>query len=125
MRTSRTRFSVWPYPLPTISSRSSDGDPVNEALANVLATLLVDALRRRVAGLPPSEIKKLVVCADARTLVGISPQLLLRGSVLSCPALGMAVTLAVASAEVPPIDPIAFGVGVPLALSREGCSYSC
>ena len=46
MRTSRTRFSVWPYPLPPISSRSSDGDPVNEALPKVLATLLADALRR-------------------------------------------------------------------------------
>ena len=46
MRTSRTRFSVWPYPLPPISSRSSDGDPVNEALPKVLATLLVGALRR-------------------------------------------------------------------------------
>ena len=68
-------------------------------------------------GLPPSEINQLFVCADAR--VGVSPQLLLRGSVLSCPALGIAVTLAVASAEVPPIDPIAFGVGVPLARSRE------
>ena len=73
------------------------------------------------AVLPPSEINQLFVCADARTLVGVSPQLLLRGSVLSCPALGIAVTLAVASAEVPgpPIDPIAFGVGVPLALSPE------
>lgn len=69
--------------------------------------------------LPPSEISQLVVCADARTLVGVSPQLLLRGSVLSCPALGIAVTLAVSSAEVPPIDPIAFGVGVPLVLSPE------
>ena len=46
MRTSLTRFSVWPYPLPPISSSSSDDDPVNEAFPNVLATLLVDALRR-------------------------------------------------------------------------------
>ena len=76
-------------------------------------------------GLPPSEIYQLFVCADARTLVDAVPRLLLRDSVLSSPALGIAVTLAVASAEVPPIDPIAFGVGVPLALSREGCSYSC
>ena len=70
-------------------------------------------------GLPPSEFYQLFVCADARTLVGVSPQLLLRGSMLSCPALGIAVSLAVASAEVPTSDPIAFGVGVPLALSRE------
>ena len=47
MRTSRTRFSVWPYPLPPVSSRSSDGDPVNEALPKALATLLVDALQVR------------------------------------------------------------------------------
>jgi hypothetical protein len=66
-----------------------------------------------------------VVCADARTLVSVVPQLLLRGSVLSCPAiriavaLATAVALAVASAEVPPIDPMLFGVGVPLALLRE------
>ena len=46
MRTSLTRFSVWPYHLPPISSRSSDGDPVNEALPKVPATLLADALRR-------------------------------------------------------------------------------
>ena len=46
MRTSLTRFSVWPYPLPPISSSSSDDDPVNEAFPNVLATLLVHALRR-------------------------------------------------------------------------------
>ncbi len=70
-------------------------------------------------GTPSLEIYQAVVCADARTLVNVVPLLLLCGSVLSCPALGIAVTLAVASAEVPPIDPIAFGVGVPLALSRE------
>ena len=69
-------------------------------------------------GTPSSEIYQVVACADARTLVNVVPQLLLCGSVLSCPALGIAVTLAVASAE-PTIDPIAFGVGVPLALSRE------
>ena len=70
-------------------------------------------------GLPPSESYQLFVCTDARALVNVVPQLLLCGSVLSCPALGIAVTLAVASAEEPTIDPIAFGVGVPLALSRE------
>ena len=70
-------------------------------------------------GTPSSEIYQVVACADARTLDNVVPQLLLCGSVLSCPALGIAVTLAVASADVSTIDPIAFGVGVPLALSRE------
>ncbi len=73
-------------------------------------------------------IYEVVVCADARILVNVVPQLLLCGSVLSCPALGITVTLAVASVEVPTSDPIAdkrpqqgdcFRVGVPLALSRE------
>ena len=85
----------------------------------LLATLLVDALVGAWNSVLMTEIYQAVVCADARTLVNVVPQLLLCGSVLSCPALGIAVTLAVASAEVPPIDPIAFGVGVPLALSRE------
>ncbi len=47
-------------------------------------------------GTPSLEIYQAVVCADARTLVNVVPQLLLCGSVLSCPALGIAVTLAVA-----------------------------
>ena len=74
-------------------------------------------------GTRPSEIYQVVVCADARTLVSVVPQLLLRGSVLSCPAimiavaLATAVALAVASAEVPPIDPMLFGVGVTLRLA--------
>ena len=62
-------------------------------------------------GTPSLEIYQVVVCADARTLVNVVPQLLLCGSVPSCPALVIAVTLAVASAEVPTMDPIAFGVG--------------
>jgi hypothetical protein len=124
MRTSLTRFSVWPYPLPPISSSSSDDDPVNEAFPNVLATLLVDALRRCLDFRHQKFIRSLYVLMRVHSC-NVVPQLLLRGSVLSCPALVIAVTLAVASAEVSPIDPIAFGVGVPLALSREGCSYSC
>jgi hypothetical protein len=83
----------------------------------LLATLLVDALRRCLELRPQKFIRSLY--ADSRTLVNVVQQLLLCGSVLSCPALGIAVTLAVASAEVPTSDLIAFGVGVPLALSRE------
>ena len=60
----------------------------------LLATLLVDALVGAWNSVLMTEIYQAVVCADARTLVNVVPQLLLCDSMLSCPALGIAVTLA-------------------------------